>query len=129
VKLPAPLAHLANRPHGRYRLSCPVAFPYRGDEVAARATSGAVRYDISLDPAKGRWHLAASWKTAPGPVPSLADLRQAPFLAADLNHGHIAAWVVAQDGNPQGRRSPSRWSWRGSRPPSVTAGSAPRSAS
>ena len=23
IKLPAPLAHLANRPHGRYRLSCP----------------------------------------------------------------------------------------------------------
>ncbi len=36
IKLPAPLAHLANQPHGRYRLSCPVAFSYRGDEVAAR---------------------------------------------------------------------------------------------
>jgi hypothetical protein len=36
VKLPAPLAGLANRPHGRYRLSCPVAFGYRGDEVAAQ---------------------------------------------------------------------------------------------
>ena len=48
IKLPAPLAHLANRPHGRYRLSCPVAFAYRGDEVAAQAASGAVRYDISL---------------------------------------------------------------------------------
>ena len=24
IKLPAPLAHLANRPHGRYRLSCPL---------------------------------------------------------------------------------------------------------
>ena len=32
VKLPVPLAQLANRPHGRYRLSCPVAFAYRGDE-------------------------------------------------------------------------------------------------
>jgi hypothetical protein len=49
IKLPAPLAHLANRPHGRYRLSCPVEFPYRGDEVAAQAASGAVRYDISHD--------------------------------------------------------------------------------
>ena len=47
VRLPAPLAHLANRPHGRYRLSCPVQFPYRGDEVAAQAATGAVRYDIS----------------------------------------------------------------------------------
>src|SRR6266545_2647589 len=26
LKLPAPLAYLANRPHGRYRLSCPVQF-------------------------------------------------------------------------------------------------------
>lgn len=30
IKLPAPLAHLANVPHGRYRLSCPVAFTYPG---------------------------------------------------------------------------------------------------
>jgi hypothetical protein len=37
MKLPAPLAHLANRPHGRYRLSCPVEFTCRGDEVAAQA--------------------------------------------------------------------------------------------
>jgi hypothetical protein len=47
VKLPAPLASSGNRPHGRYRLECPVAFPYRGDEVAAQASAGAVRYDIS----------------------------------------------------------------------------------
>ena len=35
IKLPAPLAHLANRPYGRYRLSCPVEFSYRGDEAVA----------------------------------------------------------------------------------------------
>jgi hypothetical protein len=92
LKLPAPLAHLANRPHGRYRLTCPVEFAYRGDEVAAQAAAGAVRYDISLDPVKGRWHADASWKTAPGPAPSLEELRQHPVLAADLNHGHLAAW-------------------------------------
>jgi hypothetical protein len=62
VKLPAPLARLANRPHGRYRLSCEVAFAYRGDEVAAQAATGPVRYDISYDPVKDRWHLDASWK-------------------------------------------------------------------
>jgi hypothetical protein len=55
IKLPVPLARLANRPHGRYRLSAPVGFFYRGDEVAAQAASGAVRYDISHDPARGRW--------------------------------------------------------------------------
>jgi hypothetical protein len=102
LKLPAPLARLANRPHGRYRLSCPVAFPYRGDEVAAQAASGAVRYDISFDPAKGRWYLAASWRVTPGPAPSLDELRQSPVLAVDLNHGHLAAWVVTPDGNPAG---------------------------
>ena len=39
IKLPVPLVHLANRRHGRYRLSCPVAFSYRDDEVAAQAAS------------------------------------------------------------------------------------------
>ena len=39
VRLPAPQAALANRPHGRYRLSCPAEFAYRGDEVAAQARS------------------------------------------------------------------------------------------
>ena len=43
IKLPAPLAHLANRPHGRYLLSASVEFTYRGDEVAAQAATGAVR--------------------------------------------------------------------------------------
>ncbi len=102
VKLPAPLAHLANRPHGRYRLSCPVAFAYRGDEVAAQAASGAVRYDISCDPARGRWYIDASWKAAPPPGPSLQDLRRHPVLAVDLNHGHLAAQAVTPDGNPAG---------------------------
>ncbi len=55
VKLPAALAHLANRPQGRNRLGCPVAFTYRGEEVAAQAAAGAVRYDITLDPARQRW--------------------------------------------------------------------------
>jgi len=38
----------------------PVGFSYRGDEVAAQAASGAVRYDISHDPARGRWYIDAS---------------------------------------------------------------------
>ncbi len=102
LKLPAPLAHLANRPHGRYRLSCPVAFSYRGDQVAAQAASGAVRYDISCDPARGRWYLDASWKTAPAPAPSLDELRARPVVAVDVNHGHLAAAVIAADGNVLG---------------------------
>ena len=91
IRLPAPLAGLANRPHGRYRLSCPVGFSYRGGEVAAQAATGAVRYDISHDPVRDRWYLDASWKAAPAPAPSLDELRAHPVLAVDLNHGHLAA--------------------------------------
>jgi hypothetical protein len=54
LKLPGPLAHMANRPHGRYRLSCPVRFSHRCDEWAAQAASGAVCYDISFDSRKRR---------------------------------------------------------------------------
>ena len=102
VKLPAPLARLANRPHGRYRLSCPVEFSYRGDGVAAQAAGGAVRYDISYDPQRGRWHADASWKAPAGPVPALDELRASPVVAVDVNAGHLAAAVVAPDGNVTG---------------------------
>jgi IS605 OrfB family transposase len=99
INLPAPLAHLANRPHGRYRLSCPVSFSYRGDEVAAQAASGAVRYDISHNPTRGRWYIDASWTIAPVPPPSLAELRRYPVVAVDVNVGHLEAAAVASDGN------------------------------
>jgi IS605 OrfB family transposase len=102
VKLPAPLAQLANRPHGRYRLSCEVRFGYRGDEVAAQAASGAVRYDLSSGPARGRWYADASWKTPPRQVPPLEELRSSPAVAVDVNAGHLAAAVIAPDGNITG---------------------------
>ncbi len=104
VKLPAPLAHLANQPHGRYRLSATVEFGYRGDEVAAQASTGAVRYDITRcphpsGPSRDRWYIDASWKAAPAPAASLDELRQHPVVAVDVNHGHLAVAVVAPDGN------------------------------
>jgi IS605 OrfB family transposase len=102
VKLPVPLARLANQSHGRYRLSCRVEFTYRGDEVAAQAATGAIRYDITHDPASGRWYLDASWKTAPSPAPSLEELRRHPVVAVDVNAGHLAVAVVAADGNVTG---------------------------
>jgi hypothetical protein len=102
IRLPAPLVHLANSPHGRYRLGCPVEFAYRGGEVAAQAAGGAVRYDISFDPRRGRWYLDASWRVPPRPAPALEDLREHPVLAVDLNQGHLAAWTVTPDGNPVG---------------------------
>jgi IS605 OrfB family transposase len=99
IKLPAPLSRLTNQPHGRYRLSCPVGFSYRGDEVAAQAATGAVRYDISHDPGRGRWYVDASWKAAPAPAESLDELRQHPVVAIDVNHGHLAVAIIAPDGN------------------------------
>ena len=102
VKLPAPLAHLANRPHGRYRLCCRVGFAYRGEEVAAQAATGAVRYDICYDPGKDRWYLDASWTFSPRGQASLEELRRYRVLAVDLNAGHLAAWVIEPCGNPVG---------------------------
>jgi hypothetical protein len=102
LKLPAPLADLANTPHGRYRLSCPVHFAHRGDEWAAQVASGAVRYDIGFLPDRGRWYLSASWRL---PVPPAVTLQQAlagGVLAVDLNAGHLACWQIDPDGNPVG---------------------------
>ena len=110
IRLPTPRAHLSNTP-GRaptYRLSCPVAFAHRGGEWAAQAASGAVRDDISLDPAKGggtgkgRWRLDASWRLPARPVPPLDELRQQHSLGVDLNADHLAAWVLDPAGNPRG---------------------------
>jgi hypothetical protein len=102
LKLPVPLVHLANRPHGRYRLTCPVAFTYRGDEVATQATAGAVRYDITLDPDRQRWYLAASWKVQPGTIPSVEQAVARGVMAVDLNADHLACWTVDHHGNPVG---------------------------
>jgi IS605 OrfB family transposase len=102
LKLPVPLAHLANSPRGRYRIEN-VRFGYRGDDVAGQAESGAVRYDISYEPAKRRWYLDASWKTQPRSLPALAELRVGWVLAVDLNAGHLAGWVLDPSGNPVGQ--------------------------
>jgi hypothetical protein len=99
LKLPAPLARLANRPYGRYRLSCPVEFNHRGGEVAAQAETGTVQYEVSYNPAKDRWYLDAAWKSRAGPVPSLDQLRASPAVAVDVNAGHLAVAVLTSDGN------------------------------
>jgi hypothetical protein len=50
IKLPAPLAHLANAGHGRYVLACRVTFPHRGTEWADRVEANrAIAYRIHLD--------------------------------------------------------------------------------
>jgi hypothetical protein len=100
LRLPTPLAHLANRPHGRYRLRCPVTFGYRVDQWAAQAVSGAVRYGLWCDPARGRWYADASWRRTARPVPSLEELRRQRALAIDLNADHLDSWVLDPAGNP-----------------------------
>jgi hypothetical protein len=102
LKLPASLAYLANQPHGRYRLSCQVSFSYRGDEVAAQATIGAVRYDITLEPERARWYLHASWMIHPAPRATVAQAVTNGVVAVDLNYDHLACWVVDRHGNPVG---------------------------
>jgi len=102
VDLPPPLEHLANRPDGRYRLTCRAWFSHRPEEWAAQVATGAVHYDITLDATRNRWYLHASWRLAPREIPTVADLRQSRVLAVDLNVGHLAAWVVDPSGNPVG---------------------------
>ena len=79
-----------------------MGFTYRGDKVAAQAASGAVRYDISCDPASGRWYIDASWKAARAPARCLEELRRHRVVAVDVNAGHLAVAVVAPDGNVLG---------------------------
>jgi hypothetical protein len=101
VRLPEPLTHLANAEHGRYRIG-QVRFPYRGDEVAAQTRTGAVRYDITYHPGKGRWYLDASWTIVPKPPVELELVRQESVVAVDVNVGHLAVVVVDRSGNPLG---------------------------
>ncbi|NQW73643.1 MAG: hypothetical protein HQ453_13015, partial [Actinobacteria bacterium] len=62
----------------------------------------AVRYDIVLDPQRGRWYLDASWAITPEPSPALEELRSGRVLGVDLNADHLAACVLDSSGNPVG---------------------------
>ena len=55
VKLPVPLARLANLLHGRYRIE---KYPLclSGHNVAAKAKSGAVSTTAEINPSRGRWY-------------------------------------------------------------------------
>jgi hypothetical protein len=101
LKLPGPLAHLANRPHG-HRLSCPVRFTHRADEWAAQVVSGPVRYDIQLAPDRDRWYLSASWTRPAPPAVTVQQAVAGGVLAVDLNAGHLACWQIDHHGNPVG---------------------------
>ncbi|WP_152979311.1 transposase [Mycobacterium intracellulare] len=100
IKVPAALVdQLGTHLH----IAAPVAFTHRGDEWAARvAGRHAARYDISLDPQRGRWYLDASWTLTPPPVVDLEVLRAGRVLGVDLNADHLASCVLDSCGNPIG---------------------------
>ncbi|MFG1709802.1 hypothetical protein ACFLIM_42165 [Nonomuraea sp. M3C6] len=103
IRLPAPLAHLANAPHGRYALGCRVAFAHRGAEWADRiAANRAVAYRIHLDVARGRWYLTASWQRPPAPALPLSAALAHGVIGVDTNADHLAAWRLDVHGNPIG---------------------------
>ncbi len=110
IKLPAPLAYLANSKHGRYVLASTVAFKHRGREWADRIEGDrAVAYRIHLDVQHGRWYLTASWqRPAVKTIPIEAALAHG-VIGVDTNADHFAAYELDVHGNPVG--DPHRFSY------------------
>ncbi|MFD0284610.1 IS200/IS605 family accessory protein TnpB-related protein [Streptomyces lutosisoli] len=103
LRLPAPLAHLANAPHGRYVLTARVSFAHRGEQWADRVTANrAVAYHIHEDIDRGRWYLTASWTNPPVTLVPLATARAGGPVGVDTNADHLAAWRLDEHGNPVG---------------------------
>jgi hypothetical protein len=93
IKLPVPLADLANASHGRYTLSATVKFAHREDEWADRiAADRAVAYRIHHDPDRGRWYVTASWQRPPATTIPLQAARAQGMIGVDTNNDHLAAW-------------------------------------
>ncbi|MET7334819.1 IS200/IS605 family accessory protein TnpB-related protein [Nonomuraea sp. NPDC005650] len=104
IRLPAPLAHLANAPHGRYVLSARIRFAYRHVEWGERVEANrAVAYRIHLDVDRGRWYLTASWQIPPAPAIPLPVALARGVIGVDTNADHLAAWRLHVHGNPIGR--------------------------
>ncbi|MGW1093663.1 IS200/IS605 family accessory protein TnpB-related protein, partial [Streptomyces sp. NPDC002596] len=103
IRLPAPLAHLANARHGRYTLTSTVAFAHRGAEWADRITAHrAVAYRIHLDTQRGRWYLTASWQRPVVKTIPLETARARGMIGVDTNADHFAAYRLDRHGNPVG---------------------------
>ncbi|MGW3935176.1 IS200/IS605 family accessory protein TnpB-related protein [Streptomyces sp. NBC_00024] len=110
IKLPAPLAHLANAPHGRYVLACKATLAHRGTEWADRvAANRAIAYRIHLDTGRDRWYLTASWQIPPTPTIPIEAALTHGVIGVDMNADHLAAWHLDTHGNPTG--SPRRFSY------------------
>ncbi|WP_413754573.1 transposase [Streptomyces sp. R-74717] len=103
IKLPAPLAHLANAKHGRYTLNSTAAFAHRGQEWADRIEANrAVAYRIHLDVERGRWYLTASWQRPVVQTIPLEAARARGMVGVDTNADHFAAYHLDPHGNPIG---------------------------
>ncbi|MCX5344224.1 transposase [Streptomyces atratus] len=103
IRLPAPLAHLANTRHGRYTLTSTVAFAHRGAEWADRITANrAVAYRIHLDTYRGRWYFTASWQRPVVQTIPLETARARGMIGVDTNADHFAAYHLDRHGNPIG---------------------------
>ncbi|MGW3661167.1 IS200/IS605 family accessory protein TnpB-related protein, partial [Streptomyces sp. NPDC005151] len=109
IKLPVPLAHLANTRHGRYTLTSRIAFAHRGTEWADRIEANrAVAYRIHLDTERGCWYLTASWQRPVVRTIPLETARARGVIGVDTNADHFAAYHLDRHGNPVGdpRRFP-----------------------
>ncbi|MFF3355586.1 IS200/IS605 family accessory protein TnpB-related protein [Streptomyces sp. NPDC002917] len=103
IKLPVPLAYLANTRHGRYILTSRIAFAHRGAEWADRiAANRAVAYRIHLDTGRGRWYLTASWQRPAVQTIPLETARARGMIGVDTNADHFAAYRLDRHGNPVG---------------------------
>nr|WTB34274.1 transposase [Streptomyces sp. NBC_00830] len=103
IRLPAPLAHLANTRHGRYILTARIAFAHRGAEWADHIEANrAVAYRIHLDVERGRWYLTASWQRPVVQTIPLETARARGMIGVDTNADHFAAYRLDRHGNPVG---------------------------
>ncbi|GAA3482689.1 hypothetical protein GCM10018966_072210 [Streptomyces yanii] len=103
IRLPAPLAHLANAGHGRYVLASRISFAHRGQEWADRIEANrAVAYRIHLDTGRGRWYLTASWQRPVVKTVPLETARARGMIGVDTNADHFAAYRLDSHGNPVG---------------------------
>ncbi|MFI5879005.1 IS200/IS605 family accessory protein TnpB-related protein [Streptomyces sp. NPDC051554] len=103
IKLPAPLAHLANSKNGRYVLATRVQFQHRGAQWRDRIEDNrAVAYRIHLDVDRGRWYLTASWTRPVVQTIPLQTARSEGMVGVDTNADHFAAYRLDRHGNPVG---------------------------
>jgi IS605 OrfB family transposase len=110
IKLPAPLADLANAKHGRYVLSSRIAFAHRAQEWADRIERNrAVAYRVHYDVRRGRWYLTASWQRPLVRTIPLDAARAKGMIGVDTNADHFAAYQLDAHGNPVG--DPHRFSY------------------